>query len=489
MFVDGSSDKNPANMNPQLSSANTPEQKDSGSIFDKLFGGKSHFVRVLDANSDGSISINEVEGYIQSSNSSKLVTKFISTFLGIKYGENESDFVPKIMEKLNILKHADTDGDEDISDEEIENAQSFESSERKIFNEIMGVADGKINNKQGGLGSCWLLSPSKALSDKGMLDDILQVDNEYNVTITLYGTENEEGKPYTYTFSRAEIMKHRSGSTDADAVALEMAVHKYNDDLKSRNDAVSESIKEYINASTPIMQEKPSADLLTSDITEEDWAKFYNYYLNSEGEDKDSTIVSRELRFADDRDKMIEDMRNYLANSVPALPEKPDSQELSLGFLSADVTNYLKNSYSDTVEKPDFQARLFSPGNFVAGGKLDTALKLMYGEACESKIYKNDETEPDVAKGIIAASGGSNNILTVSFKNKDNQVITNHAYYVIKSDNKFVYLSNPHNSDVYLKYPKKDFIENYNELAEITINTEKLEELKQASESQAKEST
>ena len=44
MFVDGPSDKNPANMNPQLSSANTPEQKDSGSIFDKLFGGKSHFV-------------------------------------------------------------------------------------------------------------------------------------------------------------------------------------------------------------------------------------------------------------------------------------------------------------------------------------------------------------------------------------------------------------------------------------------------------------
>ncbi len=95
MFVDGPSDKNPANMNPQLSSANTPEQKDSGSIFDKLFGGKSHFVRVLDTNSDGSISINEVEGYIQSSNSSKLVTKFISIFLGIKYGENEPDFVPK----------------------------------------------------------------------------------------------------------------------------------------------------------------------------------------------------------------------------------------------------------------------------------------------------------------------------------------------------------------------------------------------------------
>ncbi len=304
-----------------------------------------------------------------------------------------------------------------------------------------------------------------------------------NVTITLYGTKNEEGKPYTYTFSHVEIMKHKSGSTDADAVALEMAIHKYNDDLKSKNEAVSETIKEYINASTPIMQEKPSAELLASDMSEEDWAKFYNYYLNSTGKDKDSVIITRELRFADDRDKMIEDMRNYLANSVPALPEKPDSQQISFGFMSSSVTNYLKNSYSDTVEKPDFQARLLPPGNFVTGGNLDTALKLMYGEACESKIYKNGETEPDVAKSIIAASGGSNNILTVSFKNKDNQVITNHAYYVIKSDNRFVYLSNPHNSDVCIKYSKKDFMKNYKELAEMTINTEKLEEFKIAFES------
>ena len=477
MFVDGASDKNSANMNPQFSSANTPEQKDSGSIFDKLFG-NTHIARVLDTNKDGLISINEVTEYIQSSNASRFVIKFISAFLGIKYDDAGADLVPKIIEKLNILKHADTDGDGDISNEEIKNAQSFESSERKIFNEIMGVADGKINNKQGGLGSCWLLSPSKALSDKNMLKNILQVDDEYNVTITLYGTENEEGKPYTYTFSRAEIMKHKSGSTDADAVALEMTMHKYNEDLKARNDAVSESIKEYINASTPIMPEKPSADLLTSDITEEDWAKFYNYYLNSEGEGKDSTIVSRELRFADDRDKMIEDMRNYLANSEPALPEKPDSQQLSFGFMSSVVVNYLRNSYSDTVEKPETQARLFSPGNFTMGGNLDTALKLMYGEACESKVYKNDETEPDVAKSIIAASDGSNNIVTATFKNQDNQVITNHAYYVIKSDNKFVYLSNPHNSDVYIKYSKKDFIKNYKELAKITINTEKLKELK-----------
>ena len=171
-------------------------------------------------------------------------------------------------------------------------------------------------------------------------------------------------------------------------------------------------------------------------------------------------------------------MRNYLANSEPALPEKPDSQQLSFGFMSSVVVNYLRNSYSDTVEKPETQARLFSPGNFTMGGNLDTALKLMYGEACESKVYKNDETEPDVAKSIIAASDGSNNIVTATFKNQDNQVITNHAYYVIKSDNKFVYLSNPHNSDVYIKYSKKDFIKNYKELAKITINTEKLKELK-----------
>ena len=477
MFVNGPSDKNPTNANQQFSSSNTQSQKDSGSIFDKLFG-KTLIAKKLDTNKDGTISINEVSDYIQSSNASRVIIKFISTFLGIKQGEPGADPVAKIMEKLNILKLADTDKDGDISNEEIKNAQSFESSKRKIFNEIMGVADGKINNKQGGLGSCWLLAPSKALSDKGMLSDILQVDDEYNVTITLCGTENEEGKPYTYTFSRTEIMKHKSGSTDADAVALEMAVQKYNDDLESRNMAVSEKIEEYINSSTPILPEKPSADLLTSDISEEDWTKFYNYYINSTGEDKYSIIITGNLRFADDREKMIADMRNYLANSEPALPEKPDSQQLYFGFMSSVVVNYLRNSYSDTVEKPETQARLFSPGNFTMGGNLDTALKLMYGEACESKVYKNDETEPDVAKNIIADSSGSNNIITVSFKNQDDCVITNHAYYVQKSDNKFVYLSNPHNSDVYIKYSKKDFIKNYKELAKITINTEKLKELK-----------
>ena len=97
MFVNGPSDKNPTNANQQFSSSNTQSQKDSGSIFDKLFG-KTLIAKKLDTNKDGTISINEVSDYIQSSNAS---IKFISTFLGIKQGEPGADPVAKIMEKLN----------------------------------------------------------------------------------------------------------------------------------------------------------------------------------------------------------------------------------------------------------------------------------------------------------------------------------------------------------------------------------------------------
>ena len=410
MFVNGPSDKNPANMNTQSSSANTPEQKKSGSIFDELFS-KSRAGKILDTNQDGSISINEVSDYVKSSNGSDSITKFIGAFLGIKNGVSGTDLVLKIMDKLNILKRSDLDGDSRISNDEIKNAQSFESSVRNEFNEILGIADGKISNEQGSLGSCWVLSPSKALSDKGLLDLVLEVDDNYNVTVTLHGTEDENGKPYVYTFSRSQLMMRKSGSTDPDAVAMEAAFESYNMDLKARTEARSKTIEEYVNASTPVM------------------------------------------------------------------PEKPSIVDISRGFMSGKVYNYIQNSQSETVAKPEPKARLSAP-NFTSGGDLHAALKYMFGDACEYTVYKNEETGQDMVESLLAKAQDSQTVLTVNFQNEDDSVITSHAYYLVKSDNKFVYLSNPHNSDAYIKYPKKDFMENYLQLCDVSINPENLEDIK-----------
>ena len=476
MFVNGPSDKNPANMNTQSSSANTPEQKKSGSIFDELFS-KSRAGKILDTNQDGSISINEVSDYVKSSNGSDSITKFIGAFLGIKNGVSGTDLVLKIMDKLNILKRSDLDGDSRISNDEIKNAQSFESSVRNEFNEILGIADGKISNKQGSLGSCWVLSPSKALSDKGLLDLVLEVDDNYNVTVTLHGTEDENGKPYVYTFSRSQLMMRKSGSTDPDAVAMEAAFESYNMDLKARNEAVSKTIEEYVNASTPVMPEKPPVELLNSDISDEDWTKFFNYYNNSVSENKNSFIFASKLKYADDKEKMINDMKKYLEVSTPVMPEKPSIVDISRGFMSGKVYNYIQNSQSETVAKPEPKARLSAP-NFTSGGDLHAALKYMFGDACEYTVYKNEETGQDMVESLLAKAQDSQTVLTVNFQNEDDSVITSHAYYLVKSDNKFVYLSNPHNSDAYIKYPKKDFMENYLQLCDVSINPENLEDIK-----------
>ena len=53
----------------------------------------------------------------------------------------------------------------------------------------------------------------------------------------------------------------------------------------------------------------------------------------------------------------------------------------------------------------------------------------------------------------------------MDFKYKDNDVVTNHQYYVEKFDKGKVYLKNPHDESVTISYPIEKFLKNLGALS------------------------
>lgn len=507
MGIQGPSDKNFSNIEPQngsvsgnSSQTNTPSAKMQGSIWDEVLGSRA---RIMDSNRDGTVSTEEVQNFvynnctneqIRESSTFKAVINVLAKFVNIKDTQDTMSSAVRIHNKLKTFIKADTDKDNNISNSEIadiESSQTLTQTEKDDLKSWLGVADGKIRNEQGSYGTCWLLSPIKSLSDKDLLGYIEDIDESNNVTIHFYGMENDDGEHYSYTFSREELMLRNSGSTDPDAVAFEAAQENLNKTLEERQLDIHNIILEYIENSEPQQPEKPPVELLSEDMSQEDWEKFYNYYMNSDSEHKPA-LIHQNLNIGEkykeyDKSKMIEAMRKYIEDpATHEIPiEKPSKYDrignpVMYRFSSSDIMNYIKNSTSDTMQKPE-PIEHKATVDLNQGGEFGYACKMLLGEACTSNYVENDGTDETNLKieDILSKVGENTTLLGADFKENDKFVITNHAYTIVDADSKFVYLSNPWNSEATIKYPKKLFMENYGAVTEVTVDIEKLKELKE----------
>ena len=149
-------------------------------------------------------------------------------------------------------------------------------------------------------------------------------------------------------------------------------------------------------------------------------------------------------------------------------------------FSSSDIMNYIKNSTSDTMQKPE-PVEHKATVDLNQGGEFGYACKMLLGDACTSNYVENDGTDETnlEIEDILSKVGENTTLLGADFKENDKFVITNHAYTIVDADSKFVYLSNPWNSEATIKYPKKLFMENYGAVTEVTVDIEKLKELKE----------
>ncbi len=109
-----------------------------------------------------------------------------------------------------------------------------------------GICDGDVlNNKQGSVGSCHLLSSVNEFQTdenpemKQILKDMIKQNDDGTVTVTFRGNKDENGNPIPITITNAEIaasyqtmLNTLGGSSDPDSVALELAYIKYSQ-LKS----------------------------------------------------------------------------------------------------------------------------------------------------------------------------------------------------------------------------------------------------------------
>lgn len=469
---------NNLNTPPAEQSSTTIENKENKlSLFNIL---NKNEKAVLDQNQDGKISFQEVKNYINSGIADSKILNKLASILGIEVKtpvelSTNTEFKKSANELLDAMEKIDTNNDEEISLEEIKNAQNLTKSENIKLHKTFGLIDGEFENQQGRFGSCWALSGAYGIyiTDKEKFNQIVRQDEDGNAIVTFYGISEQ---PFETKIDRRiiqNVIKMRTKiinyntlnkdngilneskyySSDPDAIAIELAFSNYDDHIKQLKKEQSKKISEYINSSTPIAPDKPNIETISMGMSNEDLMNFLNYYKNSTDENKSSYIFPHNIKHL--TPETIENIKKYIQTSTPVIPEKPTEKEIYYNLNS--VSNYLNNSKSETIAKPEINMYLNNAGTIENGGQAGPAIKLMaggtyktyYGQEYNSKTQQYEdvsrETQAEITN-LLENFKKNDKVFSISFREADSQIYSNHGYTVVGNDEKNIYLVNPHDT-------------------------------------------
>lgn len=447
--------------------------------------------KVLDKNKDNIISFKEAKNYINSNTAQPNILETLASILNIELETNVEltkniKFKEKANKILNLLNTIDTDNDSKITLNEIKNGKISEEDKTTISN-IFGLVDGKIINKQGQFGSCWALAAGYGIfmSNPQIFRKIIQRDDNGNANITFWGSNKEIFQTTVERKLTQSILKNRTKtinleilnkashhhnkyySSDPDAIVLELAFEDFNNHIIKLNKIQAEKIENYINNSSPKAPKKPNIASINLSMSEEELRNFHNYYNNSSCLNKDNYIFPYSIK--DLTAEIINKMKKYITLSTPVPPLKPNKKEMELNWQK--TNNYIKNSISH-LEKPELRTYYNYVGTINNGGLPGEAIKLMAGGKIDT--YYNEETKEGEKKLINILKNknlifNKKQIYSIGFKQNDKNVNNNHAYTILLSDEKYIYLINPHDTNASpIKYKIKDAVEN---LKILQINT------------------
>ena len=495
---------NNVNVNSVVKSENTvefPKKQIKKTVFDSVFSNNE--LEFIDSNKDGSVSILEVKNYINSNTSNEEILNKIANIMGIELTSSKPiadnyQFKSTANKILDSLLKIDTDKNNDITISEIDTAEILSEEEKVLINKMFGLVDGKINNKQGKFASCWGLAAGYGVSiaNPEMFKQVVERDEEGNVIVTFYGLKDE---PFVTKIDRhiiQGILKARTRlvnsniqngyissrqyySSDPDAVAVELAFQNFDNYIEKLKREQKENILDYVENSEPIAPEKPSLDLISKDMTNDDLELILNYYNNSECENKEKYLIPYDVEYLND--EIVENIKQYIERSTPTAPEKPTEKDCEYNYQV--LSNYIKNSGSKTVQKPKLYSYYNNVGTISEGGLPGNAIQLMVGGTLDSyKGYNYDSSTGEYTQlskqqrnklvSILQDKGtlqGKNKVYSIAFRDSNNELYSNHAYTIVDSDDKYIYLVNPHDTTAApIPYPINKAIKN---LSILQINT------------------
>jgi len=447
--------------------------------------------RDADTDGDGHISFDEAKAYINNANSDgnidtseSSVIRKLAAVLGIEVKQKfkgviseNPEVIQGINQKLDILKRADKNGDLEISLDEINN-EELSVHDKTSLNRIFGLVDGKFNNRQGAIGNCYQLVGAQGIATVApeLYEKVVQRTEDGNAIVTLYGAE---GEPFQCTIPQNLIQRRQEaatmgqlqymsgmnikpdsfGSTDPDAIALEIATEVYMKQSQSRmENKVKDHYGEYLANSTCPPVEKFDISKLSFENLEDNHADFrhlkaYIQFSTS------PTMKKPEFRSAYDfknNPELIEECKKYIANSEPIDNPQPSVQD----FINNSVVlrYWHEHSRSDTVEKPPL-IHIQRTDTTLSSGYVHDAIKLAVGGGAGVRT-KEADIRDEIKNFATINSNGNKQVYSASFESKDAYVIPKHAYLVKNVTEDSVILVNPHDSTKTIRYPKKDFFSN-----------------------------
>lgn len=474
--------------------------KKRNSVFDKIFRTNKD----VDTDNDGTISFDEAIEYIKKNYTKENVKEIIfkiAAFLGVEkknngYGiDKDNSFYNEIIENIEILKIVDKNNDNNVDLQEAKSANNLNEKETIKLNRILGIIDNKFNNKQGTFGTCYLLTSGDGIARNApkVFKQIVKQHENGDITVTFYGTEEE---PFSCKIPNKRIQREQEarakrrndiitygkksqyGSSDPDAIALEVAISLYAKSIKDKNKQQEEEIQNYIDNSVFKIVEKPSIEALTyQELTQEKLDELHNYYMNSVNNsgERGCDIYA----FTKNRNHLTQEqfdwfINEYFPNSKPTILEKP--KKLSN---SSAVKNWIKNSHSDTFTKPEIKPKKGYP-NLNNGWFTRDTIRLLAGGTW--KNYNINVTDESIIKeelaNLMKKSSISNettvDIATTGFLKPDlnGKIKPKHAYLINYTTKTHVILTDPHDSTQIISYPIKDFLKNYHDFSINTIPRE-----------------
>ena len=471
------------------------------SIFDMCL---RRYKQTLDKNQDGTISIDEVQEFVQSQDSNQTIILKIATILGIETDNNVLSFLKsKINTTLNNFKIADTNNDNSISYEEAMKMQSQLQGEVKDnFNKACGIIDGDLTyNKQGKYGTCWALTAIYGLSVKrpDLLKNMIKQDKNGDIIVTFKNNimnDDNTYKPYQCKISRIQIISAimerteaknnkifgidsknvKYHTSDPDAIAIELALQKYSkyqeQEISNYKKKEPELLKQYIELSSPKQIEKPNIENWSSNMSDLEKDKLYTYFVEIDSRDnkdiiKALQIIQKDTKYTMDEIAFLKKCYNEIQ---PKQIKKPSLDGINWADPPFEIYDYVYNkSTCDKIKIPQEPKFGYNIGSFSEneGGKSERALFMMIDSKFEKLNYQDKELNENDKKDVIEhlnKASNKNLLYSVSFKKNDNTVHSNHAYYIENFSNGKVFLKDPHDETLTVEYPIKFFLQNINDL-------------------------